>query len=119
MNTVWLIITAALLLIGVAFYLIAALGIRYMPDTYLRMSAATKASTLGAASLLLAAGFYFRDLTTLMQVLVTIFFTLVTAPVAAHIIGRAGYRRGQAPLWDGTVADDLRAFESERQQQQP
>ena len=32
---------------------------------------------------------------------------ILTAPVAAHKIGRAGYRRG-APLYEGTICDEAR-----------
>ena len=33
-------------------------------------------------------------------------FVIITAPVGAHLISRAAYRTG-APLWRGTVADEL------------
>jgi multicomponent Na+:H+ antiporter subunit G len=34
-------------------------------------------------------------------------FFLLTAPVAAHMIGRAAYFVG-VPLWSGTITDELR-----------
>jgi multicomponent Na+:H+ antiporter subunit G len=34
-------------------------------------------------------------------------FVLLTAPVAAHMIGRAAYLTG-VPLWEKTVCDELR-----------
>jgi multicomponent Na+:H+ antiporter subunit G len=37
---------------------------------------------------------------------VIVAFLFLTAPVAAHAIGRAGYRR-KSPLWKGTIADEL------------
>jgi multicomponent Na+:H+ antiporter subunit G len=40
------------------------------------------------------------------RAIVIVAFLFLTAPVAAHAIGRAGYRRG-SPLWTGTVADEL------------
>ena len=40
-------------------------------------------------------------------------FLLLTAPVAAHMIGRVGYRRGSL-LWTGTVADELAADDRDR-----
>ena len=36
-----------------------------------------------------------------------ILFILLTAPVAAHAIGRAGYFVG-VPLWDKMLKDDLK-----------
>ena len=37
----------------------------------------------------------------------TIVFLILTAPVAAHMLGRAAYIVG-VPLWHGTVRDDLK-----------
>ena len=71
---------AALLILGSAFMLLAGVGLIRLPDLFLRMSATAKAATLGAA---------------------------LTAPVAAHKIGRAGYRRG-APLYEGTICDEAK-----------
>ncbi|MGP1310578.1 MAG: monovalent cation/H(+) antiporter subunit G, partial [Phycisphaerales bacterium] len=41
------ILVSVLLLLGVAFSLLAGLGVLRMPDAYMRMQAATKAGTLG------------------------------------------------------------------------
>lgn len=103
----WLdILSLILLLTGVFFMLLAGFGLLRMPDLFLRMSAATKASTLGAGFILLAAALYFEDLGTTSRALATIVFIFLTAPVAAHRIGRAAYFDG-VPLWSGTRRDDL------------
>lgn len=104
-------------LLGVGLLLIAAIGIVSMPDLFLRMSAATKAATLGAASLLLAAALHFGELSIIAQVTATIFFLFLTAPVGAHIIGRAAYRKGKAPLYEGTILDELAAYEQSRKEE--
>ena len=39
------------------------------------------------------------------MIMLIIFFLLLTAPVAAHLIGRAAYRTG-TPLWERTVLDE-------------
>ena len=44
---------------------------------------------------------------TMARALGVILFILMTAPVAAHVIGRAGYFVG-ARLWGGTVKDELK-----------
>ena len=95
-----------LLLTGTLFMLLAGFGLLRMPDLFLRMSAATKASTLGAGFILLAAAIHFEDLGTTSRALATIVFIFLTAPVAAHRIGRAAYFDG-VPLWTGTRRDDL------------
>jgi multicomponent Na+:H+ antiporter subunit G len=100
-------ITIALLATGGAFALLAAVGIVRMPDLYMRMQAATKAATLGVACVMLASAVHFGDLGTTARALLVVFFLFLTAPVAAHTIARAAYFVG-APLWEGTVTDELR-----------
>jgi len=99
-------ISAVLMIIGTVFMLLAGLGILRMPDLFLRMSATTKAATLGVSFFLLALAVYFSDLGITSRALATIIFVLLTAPVAAHMIGRAAYL-GSIPLCKETVVDDL------------
>lgn len=92
---------------GAAFMLVAAVGIVRMPDLLMRMHAATKAGTLGAGLVLLSVGTFYGDLGIAIRALATIFFLVMTAPVAAHLIGRAAYRSG-VRLWSRTVIDEWR-----------
>jgi multicomponent Na+:H+ antiporter subunit G len=102
------IITIIFIVLGAFFMLVAAVGINRMPDLYLRMSATTKAATLGAGFMLLAALVHFSyDIGVSSRALATILFLLATAPVAAHMIGRAAYFNG-VPLWKDSVVDELR-----------
>ncbi|MGD9891661.1 MAG: monovalent cation/H(+) antiporter subunit G [Dehalococcoidia bacterium] len=101
------IVSTLLLLVGAAFLLLAALGIVRMPDLFTRMSAATKGTTLGVGCMLLAVGVYFPGIGITTRSLAAIAFFFVTAPVAAHMIGRAAYFVG-VPLWEGTARDELR-----------
>ena len=101
------------LLIGTFFMVLAGIGLLRMPDLFLRMSAATKASTLGAGFILLAGAIYFNELGATSRALATIIFIVLTAPVAAHRIGRAAYFDG-VPLWSGTRQDDLRGHYDQR-----
>lgn len=91
---------------GAIFVFLAAVGMIRMPDTYLRISVTTKAATLGIGLLLVAAAVYFEDLSITTKVLAIILFILLTAPVSAHLIGRASYFSG-VKLWKGSVLDDL------------
>jgi multicomponent Na+:H+ antiporter subunit G len=99
-------ISATLMIIGTAFMLLAGVGILRMPDLFLRMSATTKAATLGVSFFLLALAVYFGSLGIASRAVATIIFVLLTAPVAAHMIGRAAYL-GSIPLCSETVVDDL------------
>jgi multicomponent Na+:H+ antiporter subunit G len=106
------VLSMVLLVFGAFLMFLAGLGLLRLPDIFLRMSAATKASTLGAGFILLGAALYFEDLGTSSRAIATIFFLLLTGPVAAHRIGRAAYFDG-SPLWEGTVRDDLRGHYDE------
>ncbi len=100
-------ITALLLLTGALFMLLAALGLLRMPDLLMRMHATTKAGALGSGLIMLAVAVFYRDAGVLTQAFVVVVFIMLTAPVAAHIIGRAGYFVG-VPLWPNMVRDELR-----------
>ena len=99
-------ISTILLVIGALFMLIGGLGVLRFPDLYMRISASTKASTLGAGFALLALAVHFNELGTTMRAFATIVFLVITGPVAAHLISRAAYFVGIAP-WKGTVTDEL------------
>ncbi len=105
------ILVDALMIGGAAFMFLASLGVLRMPDLYTRMSATSKAATLGSGLVMLAAAVYFNEFSVAVRVLAIIVFLLLTVPVAAHMIGRAAYFDG-VPLWEGTVLDELRGHYS-------
>lgn len=92
---------------GAAFLLLAAVGIFRFPDLYSRMQAATKGATLGVALMLLGVAVYFDDLGVTTRAVLVIVFFFLTAPVAAHMLGRAAYFIG-TPLWERTIRDELK-----------
>lgn len=85
--------------------LVAAIGLLRLPDLYTRMHALTKAGTLGIGLILISAAVSFADVSVATRAVVAFLFVLFTAPVSAHMIGRAGYLGG-VPLWDGTAFDN-------------
>ncbi len=99
-------ISAALMITGAFFILLAGLGVLRLPDLYTRISAATKASTLGVGLSLLSLAVHFDALGVTSRALATIGFVIITAPVGAHLISRSAYRTG-VPLWKGSIADEL------------
>ena len=100
------VLTAGLMLTGALFMLMGALGVLRMPDLFLRMSASTKAATLGTSALLAAVAVHFGEIGAASRAVATIIFLLLTAPVAAHMLGRAGYFVG-VKLADATLIDEL------------
>ncbi|MCH8556814.1 MAG: monovalent cation/H(+) antiporter subunit G [Balneolia bacterium] len=101
------IIIAILLLSGSFFVLVAAIGVLRLPDLMMKMHASTKAGTLGAGLILVSVGVAFDEISVLTRVIATIIFLLLTAPVAAHLIGRAAYYVGM-DFWEGTITDELK-----------
>jgi multicomponent Na+:H+ antiporter subunit G len=96
------------LLVGGAFFvLVAALGVLRFPDVLLRMHASTKAGTLGVGLIVVATMVYYGDLGSIARGLAIVVFVLLTAPVAAHMMGRAAYLAGTR-LWDETFVDQFR-----------
>lgn len=100
------IIIGLLSTIGALAILFASIGILRMPDFYLRLSVTVKAATLGVGLLLICAAIVFPDVSVTAQAIAIIFFLLLTAPVAAHMIGRAAYRSGIS-IWKDTFIDEL------------
>ncbi|MCW8795873.1 MAG: monovalent cation/H(+) antiporter subunit G [Chlorobium sp.] len=100
------ILSGIFLLLGTLFILLSAIGILKMPDLYTRMSATTKASTLGIGLVLIGTGIYWQDFGIASRAVAIIVFLFLTAPVAAHIIGRAAYFN-KVPLWEKTKTDEL------------
>jgi multicomponent Na+:H+ antiporter subunit G len=92
--------TEALVLIlvgaGVFFMFVASLGVLRLPDFYSRLHAPTKAATLGLFLLLAATVVAVPKGVVLTKALLALAFLAATAPVGAHILSRAAYRKGVA-----------------------
>lgn len=85
------VLTAFLMVSGAVFCFVASLGMLRLPDTIIRMHAATKAGALGSGLMFLALAVFYQDVSTTLKALAAVFFLVLTAPVAAHLIGRAAY----------------------------
>ncbi|UFU06176.1 monovalent cation/H(+) antiporter subunit G [Ruania halotolerans] len=100
------VIVSVCMISGAALTLVAAIGIARFPDLLARMHAATKPQVLGLMLMMagLAVGLGSSQIT--WKVTLVVIFQLITAPVAAHMVGRAGYRTGKIRS-DLLVADEL------------
>jgi multicomponent Na+:H+ antiporter subunit G len=92
--------------LGAAFGVLSAIGIVRMPDVYIRLQVASKASSLGIALLMLGVAAHFDDVSVTIRAVLVVLFLFLTAPVAAHVIGRAAYIT-HTPLAPGTAPDEL------------
>ena len=97
----------SLILIGAFFMLVAGVGVFRMPDVFMRLHSSTKSATLGVGCVMLGVALHFNEISIGARALAVVLFAFVTAPVSAHMIGRAAYFSG-VPLWSGTLSDDLR-----------
>ncbi|WP_163581262.1 monovalent cation/H(+) antiporter subunit G [Gracilibacillus saliphilus] len=102
------IIIILFLVIGTFFVLSASIGVIRFPDVYTRLHASTKAATLGISGIMIGA-FIFLYVEHGMvsgKLILGIIFILLTAPVSAHMIGRAAHATGVKP-WshDGNTRD--------------
>ena len=95
------------ILIGSIFLFLGALGIFRMPDIYNRLQAGTKATTLGAMSIILGVGLI--KLALIWKAILMIAFIAMTAPISSHLIARVAYREG-LDLTEKTVIDRCKEF---------
>lgn len=100
----WLIML--LLLLGLGFVLVAAIGLLRLPDFYCRTHAMAKAGAFGGSLMLIGVALAFGSWLVSVKVLLIILFFYATTPVASHMIGRAAYLR-KIRSWEGTGADEL------------
>ena len=112
MNPVLDIIGALFLLLGAMLCFAASVGLVRFPDVLTRMHAATKPQTLGLLFVVVGVAFSLQNLQALGILLLVVVLQLLTAPVAAHMVGRTAYRTGQVRsdlLTEDDLADDLAA----------
>ena len=81
-----------LMIIGGVFLAIGGLGVFRMPDVYNRIQAGTKATTLGAFSLLLGVGFANPEW--ILKIVLIIVFIAITNPVGSSVLAKAAYNKG-------------------------
>lgn len=89
MSAVLDVVSAALFIIGALLALVAAIGLHRLGDTRSRMHAATKPATLGVIACVAGAALQMSDVSDITKLLVIVALQVVTAPVGAHLLGRA------------------------------
>lgn len=100
------VVVAVVLITGCLLALLAALGLHRFPDVFCRMHAATKPATLGLVLIAIATGFSVSARGSAVKLLLVVLLQFLTAPVGAHMVGRAAYRSG-IPLSERTIMDEL------------
>jgi len=100
-----------LVLLGSIFLFLGALGILRMPDVYNRLQAGTKATTLGAMSLIMGVGFIEPDW--MFKAFIIVMFIAIANPLSSHALGRGAYRASLTPF----MKKKMDAYESEFHQE--
>lgn len=115
-------VLAGICLLGGSFLALAAgMGLTRFPDLLARMHTATKPQVLGVLLMMLGLGLRLRSGHVIWMLVLVALFQLLTSPVAAHMVARAGYRTGKVDS-DQLVVDeltrDVMAAEQARQRDQ-
>lgn len=104
MESIFDIIGSIITLIGAIFIFLGSLGVVRMPDSFNRMQAGTKASTLGTILTLLGLGIIVPSW--FGKVFILMMFVMITNPVSSHTLARAAHYVG-IKLSEKTVSDKL------------
>ena len=103
------IIGGIVMLVGSFFALVGCLGLVRLPDLYTRLHAGSKAVTLGVGGLALGSLLVVPSVASGAKILLAMAFLFLTAPIASHAIGRAGYYSG-VRMSPETVRDDYETY---------
>lgn len=106
MTAVANILAGIFVLAGTFFVLVAAIGLLRFPDFYTRLHAAAKAGTVGSALTLVALAIVSNEMAEVLRAVAAIFFFFLTAPLSAHLLGKAAHTAGYQ-LWEGSVRDEM------------
>ena len=94
------------LALGAFLSLAAGVGLLRFPDALSRLHAATKPQILGLVFVLFAVAIADRSWATLLTLVPVLVFQMLTAPISAHMVGRAGYRTGNIRV-GSLIIDEL------------
>ncbi len=83
-------LSGAFLILGAFLSLAAGVGLLRFPDAIARMHATTKPQIMGLIFILAAVALQQRRLSTILVLATLLGFQMMTAPISAHMIGRAG-----------------------------
>ncbi|MCK6211316.1 monovalent cation/H(+) antiporter subunit G [Georgenia sp. EYE_87] len=104
-----------LLVLGSTLTLVAAIAVLRFRDLFSRMHAATKPQVLGLTLMMAGLALTVRNPVVGWTLVLVVAFQLITAPISAHMVGRAGYRTGKvdsAALVVDELTQDLEASEN-------
>lgn len=99
-------VSAVVLVSGLLFMVIGALGVVRLPDAYHRIHAASICVTLGLTAMLVAACFHLQAPPIIMKSVITVAFIFVATPMGSHMLAKAAHDTGLSQ-WNKTLSDEL------------
>ncbi|WP_225752659.1 monovalent cation/H(+) antiporter subunit G [Actinotalea sp. Marseille-Q4924] len=106
MTTVLDVLASLCLLGGSALTFAAAVGLVRFPDLLARTHVAAKPQVLGLILMIVGLSLRLRTAQALWVLVLVASFQMLTSPVAAHMVSRAGFRTGKV-RHDLLVVDEL------------
>ncbi len=100
------VLAGLLLLAGAVLTFAAAMGALRFADVLSRLHAAAKPQVTGLILVMLGVAIRLREAPAIWMLVLVALFQMLTSPVSAHMVSRAGYRTGKVPH-DRLVVDEL------------
>jgi multicomponent Na+:H+ antiporter subunit G len=101
-----ILISTVLMLLGLLFLIVSAIGLERLPEVYTRAHAVAKSETLGL--MLVFAGLFFRpelDAPGAVRLALILVFSVIANPTAVHALVRAARRAGVSS-WKADLPSD-------------
>lgn len=103
------IISIAMVVVGLVFFLGAVVGIMRFPDFYTRMHAAGKGDTLSTILIIGGIGLYYMHghdwswsaVLVGLKLLGIVVFIFIASPTSTHVLMQAGFDSGSKPILEG------------------
>ncbi|HVR34002.1 MAG TPA: monovalent cation/H(+) antiporter subunit G [Acidimicrobiia bacterium] len=90
------ILASVFIVLGASLAFVAAVGLQRFDDVLARMHAATKPATLGLMLVVGGTILVLPEPGSILKLVLVLLLQVVTAPVGAHLVGRAAIASGEA-----------------------
>lgn len=91
-------VSAAVIVAGLFFVIVGAIGLVRFPDLYTRLHGAGVTDTLGAELVLIGLIIRSPDWLTALKLAVIVLFLFITSPTATHAVANAAHAAGFKPI---------------------
>ena len=89
--------SAALISVGVVFFIAGTMGLLRFPDLFTRLHALTKADNLGLGFIVAGLALYSGSLIVTIKLVLVWLLVMMSSAVASHLIAQAALRKGVKP----------------------